>query len=169
MIELLPQIAGKWKEDREGVSGIGDQVVDETQKRLIAKLKGQVSEQTLEKAYRIYATTFDGEYGGFGDAPKFPTSHNLSFFLIRYYKKTGETHALNMVEKTLDSMNRGGMYDHIGFGFARYSTDGQWLVPHFEKMLYDNALLAMTYVEAYQVTGKKEVRRRGGANLYLRA
>ena len=100
-----------------------------------------------------YETMFDAQHGGFGNSPKFPTSHNLSF-LLRYYHKTGNEQALNIVEKTLDAMHRGGMYDHIGFGFSRYSVDEKWLVPHFEKMLYDNALLIMTYIEAFQVTGK---------------
>lgn len=103
----------------------------------------------------MYEKLFDPQYGGFGDAPKFPTSHNLSY-LLRYYTRTGNERALAMVEKTLDNMYRGGMYDHIGWGFARYSTDERWLVPHFEKMLYDNALLTMTYIEAYQVTGKQQ-------------
>lgn len=109
----------------------------------------------MEQAFQMYDKMFDAQYGGFGDAPKFPTSHNLSY-LLRYYTRTGNERLLAMVEKTLDSMYRGGMYDHIGWGFARYSTDERWLVPHFEKMLYDNALLTMTYIEAYQVTGKQQ-------------
>ena len=111
---------------------------------------------------------FDPEHGGFGSSPKFPTSHNLSF-LLRYYQKTGNVRALEMVEKTLDAMHRGGMYDHIGFGFSRYSVDEKWLVPHFEKMLYDNALLIMTYIEAYQVTGKAKYAEVAEQIYYLRA
>ncbi|NOU97009.1 DUF255 domain-containing protein [Paenibacillus sp. LMG 31456] len=155
LMELLPQLTGKWKEDPERVVELSNQVVSETQSRLIANLEGDISEESLEQAYQIYEELFDSQYGGFGDAPKFPTSHNLSF-LLRYYKRTNNEHALAIVEKTLDSMYRGGMYDHVGFGFARYSTDEKWLVPHFEKMLYDNALLTMTNIEAYQVTGKKQ-------------
>lgn len=128
--------------------------MEETQKRLIANLEGDLSEGLLDRAFEMYERMFDASYGGFGDAPKFPTSHNLSF-LLRYWKRTGNEKALHMVEKSLDAMFRGGMYDHIGYGFARYSTDEKWLVPHFEKMLYDNALLTMTYVEAYQATGKR--------------
>ncbi|WP_331489727.1 thioredoxin domain-containing protein [Tepidibacter hydrothermalis] len=94
---------------------------------------------------------FDTRYGGFGNAPKFPTTHNLSF-LLRYYKATGKKEALEIVEKTLESMYKGGIFDHIGFGFSRYSTDRKWLVPHFEKMLYDNALIVITYLEVYQLT-----------------
>ncbi|MFA4886103.1 MAG: thioredoxin domain-containing protein, partial [Desulfotomaculaceae bacterium] len=96
---------------------------------------------------------------GFGTAPKFPTPHNLAF-LLRYWKRNDDPEALAMVEKTLESMYRGGIYDHVGYGFARYSTDQKWLVPHFEKMLYDNALLAMAYTESFQATGR---------NLYARA
>ncbi|MCZ8513070.1 thioredoxin domain-containing protein [Paenibacillus filicis] len=154
LMQLLPQLANKWKEDPAKVAQIGEQIVDETQKRMIANLEGELSEAMLDRAYDLYEQTFDPQYGGFGDAPKFPTSHNLSL-LLRYWKRTGNPKALSMVEKTLDAMWRGGMYDHIGFGFARYSTDAEWLVPHFEKMLYDNALLTMTYVEAFQATGNR--------------
>ncbi len=101
---------------------------------------------------RVFLT---GNYGGFGNAPKFPSPHNL-YFLLRYWKRTGEAQALKMVEETLQSMRRGGIYDHIGFGFHRYSTDAKWIVPHFEKMLYDQALIALACIEAYQATGKSE-------------
>src|SRR5206468_6637307 len=90
-------------------------------------------------------------------APKFPQPMNLEF-LLRYYKRTGEPHALQMARVTLDHMRRGGIYDQLGGGFHRYSTDDVWLVPHFEKMLYDNALLARVYLEAYQVTGDQRHR-----------
>lgn len=109
----------------------------------------------LHEAYNQFKYEFDSVYGGFGGAPKFPSPHNL-LFLLRYWHTHKESSALEMVEKTLDAMHRGGIYDHIGFGFSRYSTDRKWLVPHFEKMLYDNALLAMAYLEAYQATGKRE-------------
>ncbi|NOU99100.1 thioredoxin domain-containing protein [Paenibacillus planticolens] len=154
MVEIIAQLAGKWREDAERVREVGEQVMQETTNRLLEhRSGGEVTEETLHEAFRLYEEAFDPEFGGFGSSPKFPTSHNLSF-LLRYYKKTGNERALEMVEKTLDMMHRGGMYDHIGFGFARYSVDNKWLVPHFEKMLYDNALLIMTYTEAYQVTGK---------------
>lgn len=154
LVEVVAQLAGKWREDADRVREVGEQIIQETTNRLLEHQPGgELTEETLHEAFRLYESTFDPEFGGFGDAPKFPTSHNLSF-LLRYYKKTGNERALEMVEKTLDAMHRGGMYDHIGFGFSRYSTDNQWLVPHFEKMLYDNALLLMTYTEAYQVTGK---------------
>ncbi|HBH79906.1 MAG TPA: hypothetical protein DDY39_08770, partial [Nitrospira sp.] len=94
---------------------------------------------------------FDETHGGFGTAPKFPPAMGLSL-LLRSHRRSGDAHTLTMVTKTLDMMAAGGIYDHIGGGFARYSTDARWLVPHFEKMLYDNALLTRVYVEAYQVT-----------------
>jgi len=108
----------------------------------------------IDNAYNSLKRYFDKEYGGFGRVPKFPTPHNL-YFLLRYWYATGEKHALEMVEKTLECMYRGGIYDHIGFGFSRYSTDNKWLIPHFEKMLYDNALISIAYIEAYQATGNK--------------
>ena len=104
----------------------------------------------IDKAYTYLAQSFDARYGGFGQAPKFPTPHTLTF-LLRYAQDHPKDKALEMVRKTLDGMAEGGIYDHVGFGFARYSTDEKWLVPHFEKMLYDNALLSLAYLESYQV------------------
>jgi uncharacterized protein YyaL (SSP411 family) len=111
----------------------------------------------MDRAYRNLRRSYDQTYGGFGQAPKFPTPHLLSF-LLRYGVLKGEELALEMVVKTLDGMYRGGIYDHIGGGFSRYSTDDKWLVPHFEKMLYDNALLLIVYTEAYQILGREEHR-----------
>lgn len=103
----------------------------------------------IEETYASLAGSFDARYGGFNHAPKFPTPHHLTF-LLRYAADHPQSKALEMVRKTLDGMALGGIYDHIGFGFARYSTDEKWLIPHFEKMLYDNALLALAYLESYQ-------------------
>lgn len=105
--------------------------------------------ELLRKAYETFSKSFDRHYGGFGRAPKFPSPHNLTF-LLRYAHDHSDEQAYTMVRTTLDTMGKGGIYDHIGFGFARYSTDEKWLVPHFEKMLYDNALLAIAYLESYQ-------------------
>lgn len=154
LMELLGQVVDTWRDDQEKVLQISGKVVEELQQRLLGNVKGDLEEKVLQHAFEMYHQNFEEEYGGFGHSPKFPTSHNLSF-LLRYYKRTGNEEALSMVDHTLDAMYRGGMYDHVGFGFSRYSTDEKWLVPHFEKMLYDNALLVMTYIEAYQVTGKK--------------
>lgn len=111
----------------------------------------ELSPWVVTQAYKRLSAQFDAENGGFGLEPKFPSPHSL-FFLLRYHHSTGDAKALSMVQTTLDAMLKGGLYDHIGFGFCRYSTDRQWLVPHFEKMLYDNALLAMAFTEAYHVT-----------------
>lgn len=110
-------------------------------------------ELTLQdRAFEQLREHYDPEYGGFREAPKFPSPHQL-LFLLRYGKRTGQTEALLMVEKTLTQMRRGGLFDQLGFGFHRYSTDERWLLPHFEKMLYDQALLLLAYSEAWQVTG----------------
>jgi uncharacterized protein len=119
-----------------------------------------VSDKVLSKAFDALESQFDPIYGGFGKAPKFPGSMALSF-LLRYWKSKGSKKALEMVERTLEKMAQGGIYDHLGGGFHRYSVDERWLVPHFEKMLYDNALLSRTYFEAYQATQKVRYRRVG--------
>ena len=111
-----------------------------------------LQKEILDNAYRALARQFDRRHGGFGGAPKFPQPMNLEF-LLRIHHRTGEPGALLMVEQTLQAMANGGMYDQLGGGFHRYSVDAEWLVPHFEKMLYDNALLSRVYVQAYQVTG----------------
>jgi uncharacterized protein YyaL (SSP411 family) len=126
----------------------------------IVPSQGQLEDKILTNAFQASVSQFDPTHGGFGRAPKFPSSMTLSF-LLRYWKKTGAKEAREMVEVTLDKMADGGIYDHLGGGFHRYSVDERWLIPHFEKMLYDNALLSRTYVEAYQVTQKERYRRVG--------
>ncbi|MCL6459397.1 MAG: thioredoxin domain-containing protein [Gorillibacterium sp.] len=159
LMDLLEALSEKWQEDQAEIVSTAGRVVEQLsapRKRGEAKASKDDAVEwditLLDQAYDQYDKLFDSAYGGLGRAPKFPTSHNISL-LLRYYHKTGKPFALEMAEKTLESMRQGGMYDHIGFGFSRYSTDERWLVPHFEKMLYDNALLAMTYIEAYQLTG----------------
>lgn len=114
-------------------------------------------ESALDIAFRRFRGAYDEEYGGFGGAPKFPSPHNLKF-LLRYWKRTGNRQALEMVEDTLRHMYAGGIYDHLGFGFFRYSTDARWMVPHFEKMLYDNALMMMAFTDMAQATQKSAYR-----------
>jgi uncharacterized protein YyaL (SSP411 family) len=109
--------------------------------------------ELLQRAYLHFLQSFDREHGGFGGAPKFPHSLELSF-LLRYWRRTQDPEALHMVEFSLEKMARGGIYDQLGGGFHRYTVDAQWRIPHFEKMLYDNALLVWTYLEAYQATQK---------------
>jgi uncharacterized protein len=150
-IEVITQLSKKFQEDPAHIQEVTESVVQALARTNINRSKQRLTTETVQKAYSQLNKLFDLQYGGFGDAPKFPSPHNL-FFLLRYYHVTGNRSALNMVEKTLQAMAEGGIYDHIGFGFARYATDREWLVPHFEKMLYDNALLVMAYTECYQIT-----------------
>lgn len=157
--QLLLTIAEAWKTRRNELEASGSQVTSLLQKRLdISGREGDLKKEIFDKAFTQLSDRFDKTYGGFGGAPKFPPSMTLSF-LMRYYKKTGKESALEMVEKTLGEMAKGGMFDQIGGGFHRYSTDVRWLAPHFEKMLYDNALLSKTYLEAYQLTRKESYTR----------
>ncbi len=118
---------------------------------LVGSHENELTEELMTKAFQHYRSQFDSHYGGFGNAPKFPPSMGLPF-LLRYWHHSGNANALEMVELTLQKMARGGLYDQLGGGFHRYSTDARWLVPHFEKMLYDNAQLVVAYFEAYQAT-----------------
>ncbi|PKM77383.1 MAG: thioredoxin domain-containing protein [Firmicutes bacterium HGW-Firmicutes-15] len=152
LLELLPRLSQLWKNDRETALNAGQEVSNLIKITPRVKTGIQLSEEVFIRAFKQYEQAFDSAYGGFGSAPKFPTPHTL-LFLLKYYELHREKKALQMVEKTLLSMYQGGIYDHIGFGFSRYSTDRKWLVPHFEKMLYDNALLAMSYLEADRITG----------------
>lgn len=148
--ELLLTVHQKWETDRSALLKSADEVTAALHKGATAQ--SDIRGQLIDQAVSLYGNSFDDRYGGFGDAPKFPAPHNL-LFLLRYWEKSGEKAALYMVEKTLLQMYRGGMFDHIGGGFSRYSTDRCFLVPHFEKMLYDNALLILAYSKAYQITG----------------
>jgi len=155
MLELISRIKALWTTQQSEVLSASNRVIAALQQMSQDASGEEPDKSTLELAYEQLAQRFDEQHAGFGDAPKFPTPHNL-FFLLRYWKRTDGKRALEMVEKTLQAMRQGGIYDHLGFGFHRYSTDSQWLVPHFEKMLYDQAMLAMAYTEAYQATGKEE-------------
>ncbi|HEX7063635.1 MAG TPA: thioredoxin domain-containing protein [Bacillales bacterium] len=148
-VEVITQLYKQYKETPEKITNIGEQVTEAFQKH--RHEKQPIDPEILHKCYRQLEEAFDPEFGGFGEEPKFPAPHQLTY-LMRYYRWTGENQALEMVTKTLDSMADGGIYDHIGQGFSRYSVDEKWLVPHFEKMLYDQAMLAIAYTEAYQVT-----------------
>jgi uncharacterized protein len=150
-MELLTQISTLWEKDQARVLKAGDEVTQGLQSRLDSVSPGPpLTRETLELAYQQFSRTYDSRWGGFGKAPKFPTPHHLTF-LLRWQRRSGDPQARLMVEKTLRAMRYGGMFDQIGLGFHRYSVDEKWLVPHFEKMLYDQALLAMAYSEAFQV------------------
>ena len=151
MMDLVPQVNEIWRKRRSELERVGADIkrrIEAFERRLPAS---ELGKSVFDAAYESLAQRFDAKYGGFGGAPKFPSPHNL-FFLLRYWEQTRHAEALLMVEKTLRYMRLGGIFDHLGFGFHRYSTDVQWLVPHFEKMLYDQALLALTYLEVYQAT-----------------
>jgi uncharacterized protein YyaL (SSP411 family) len=158
MKEIVPSIKALWAGRRNELLTSAEQIagaLEQIEREARGSLGSELGESTLKEAYDQLARSFDAQNGGFGTAPKFPAPHNL-MFLLRYWKRTGDKQALAMVEKTLEAMRLGGIYDHVGFGFHRYSTDSRWLLPHFEKMLYDQALLAMAYIEAYQATDGKE-------------
>jgi uncharacterized protein YyaL (SSP411 family) len=155
MRQLIGEIARVWKEQQGRIEKITQEV-----KTSLVQLNEEDQGETApygrlaQNTYQAIRQSYDRKNGGFGTVPKFPNASHL-FFLLRYWRRTGEKEALDMVVGTLEAMRCGGIYDQIGFGFHRYSTDGHWLVPHFEKMLYDQALLLMVYTEAFQATEKK--------------
>ncbi|MFX0075076.1 MAG: thioredoxin domain-containing protein [Candidatus Hermodarchaeota archaeon] len=151
LIDLLQRVNNLWKNERKQLVESSEKVTFALQDTNTESPGRSLAESVLKRTYSQLLGRFDTKNGGFGSAPKFPTPHNL-LFLLRYWKRSGEEKALEMVEKTLKSMRKGGIYDHIGYGFHRYSTDPNWLVPHFEKMLYDQALLTLAYLEVYQAT-----------------
>jgi len=152
MLELIPKIEQIWTTNPDQLSKNGNQVSALLSRELNRIEPGQdLSAAVLKQTAAKLSSDFDARDGGFGSAPKFPPSMDL-LLLLRCWKRTEDRQALAMVEKTLDAMRGGGVYDQVGFGFHRYSVDAAWRVPHFEKMLYDQALLAMAYTEAYQAT-----------------
>jgi len=149
--ELLEAIHKKWESDRAALLHQADELLVHLQRG--AAKEAAPHDDLLESAIQVYQRIYDRKNGGFGSAPKFPTPHNL-LFLMTCHERYGDTSCLHMAEHTLLQMYRGGLFDHIGFGFCRYSTDERYLAPHFEKMLYDNALLMMAYCHAYAITKK---------------
>lgn len=154
MKELIPKVKELWTSRRNMLLESAVEIT-ESIRQIEKPSNGASAEElgasTLDEAYLQLSQSFDENNGGFGNAPKFPSPHNLTF-LLRYWKRTSDPKALEMVRTTLEAMKQGGIYDHLGFGFHRYSTDAKWLVPHFEKMLYDQAMLTMAYTEAYEAT-----------------
>ena len=158
MQELIPRIQETWRQKRSEIDTSAAEIVSVLRASSPQPSAGDINESAIQIAYEALTCLFDDVHGGFGSAPKFPIPQSLTF-LLRYWKRTGEHKPLQMVEKTLQAMRYGGLWDHVGFGFHRYSTDAEWLVPHFEKMLYDQALLGLAYAEAYQATGNDEYAR----------
>ena len=157
MLSLVPQIGEIWKTRKAEMETIGKELKEQIQAQAETAGEKDLGKSDLDNAYEQLFLRFDSENGGFGTAPKFPSPHNL-LFLLKYWSRTKEKTAWDMVEKTLRAMRLGGIFDQLGSGFHRYSTDAQWLVPHFEKMLYDQALLTLAYVEAYQASGQQKFR-----------
>ena len=171
LMELIAQVKEMWDNDRESLLRSANIIVNHLKGRQSGKgadgqkeahknplLESPFDSSLLSRGYSALSSIYDPENGGFGTAPKFPTPHHIQF-LLRCWKRTKNSLPLEMAKTTLQGMRMGGIYDHVGFGFHRYSTDPEWFVPHFEKMLYDQALLAMAFAEAYQATGEEEYAR----------
>ncbi|MFH1845628.1 MAG: thioredoxin domain-containing protein [bacterium] len=154
MLELIPELQRLWRDDRQRLLSAADQVTSALARSTATASDEELTADLLDQGYERLAQAFDNTHGGFGNQTKFPTPHQL-VFLLRYWFRTGQPHALEMATRTLRAMRLGGIYDHVGFGFHRYSTEPTWLVPHFEKMLYDQAMLLWAYAEAYQATGEE--------------
>ncbi len=153
LMELLAAAAEKWHGDPGALENAGRDItaaVAGAQNR--EHVAAEPGRDTVRRAEEAFEAAFDPDYGGFGNAPKFPMPHTL-MFLMRYHALESDQNALDMVEMTIQGMYAGGIFDHLGYGFSRYSTDERWLIPHFEKMLYDNALMCMALIECYQATG----------------
>ncbi|HEY6911780.1 MAG TPA: thioredoxin domain-containing protein [Myxococcales bacterium] len=149
---ILLELDRTWRQERERASKSAEQIAQAVRQSLSADSPADApAEHVLDAAMSYYAEVFDEREGGVRRAPKFPSSMNVRF-LLRYWKRRGDGDALRMASLTLEKMALGGIYDQVGGGFHRYSTDASWLVPHFEKMLYDNALLAVAYTEGWQAT-----------------
>ncbi len=158
MTQLLPQLARVWRERRDEVNTSAEEISGELVKFTTTRRGDDMDDRFLNTAALQLNQRFDEEHGGFGAAPKFPSPHQLTF-LLRFWRRESDEWSKEMVTKTLRAMRRGGVYDQVGFGFHRYSTDARWLLPHFEKMLYDQAGLLMAYTEAFQATGDPEFER----------
>lgn len=154
--DVLISLKQQYDENPDKIERLGNQIVETLSEKTRRRLP--LAKDIADTAFSQLLQNFDPQHGGFGHAPKFPAPHQL-MFLLRYARSRKNGQATEIVRKTLDAIRAGGIHDHIGGGFARYSTDEKWLVPHFEKMLYDQALLAMAYTEAFQVTGNSSYKK----------
>ena len=153
LVELIPRLKTIWETRRNEVENAAAQTVAHLMQPRTEKGELRL-EEILARTFAELQGQFDDADGGFGNAPKFPMPHQI-VFLLRHWQRTGAPDALRMADRTLSAMRQGGIFDHLGYGFHRYSTDRHWLVPHFEKMLYDQALLPLAYTEAFQATSKR--------------
>ncbi|HSM07744.1 MAG TPA: thioredoxin domain-containing protein [Gemmatimonadota bacterium] len=152
MLELLPRIESLWRDRREDVDESAASITEALRTAMSTPEGEAAGMSEVATARRTLEARFDREHGGFGGAPKFPSPHTLTF-LLRVWERSGDAAALDMATTTLHAMRRGGIHDQLGGGFHRYSTDAEWRLPHFEKMLYDQAMIALAYTEAWQATG----------------
>lgn len=150
-IDLLERVDEQWNNQRDKIDEMSNSIGNAISSDFTSK-ETSFNKTLIDSTFEEFAQTYDSDYGGFGLRPKFPSPHNLSF-LMNYYYTYNDSTALKMVVKTLTEMRKGGIFDQVGFGFHRYSTDNIWLLPHFEKMLYDQATLLRAYTEAYKLTG----------------
>ncbi len=155
MVDLIPRVQQMWVSDRDKLLQLCAEVTERLSCNEAGASPEDPEESVLHLAFEQLRQQFDQENGGFSSAPKFPVPH-IILFLLRHWNRSGQPEALAMATRTLDAMRDGGIYDHVGFGFHRYSTDAHWIVPHFEKMLYDQAMLCRAYTEAYQATGRRD-------------
>ncbi len=153
LVDLIPQIEQVWQNRKTELELMGENIKEKINSQFLVEQAAQLGQADLDAAYDQLYLSFDPENGGFGSAPKFPSSHKL-LFLLRYYIKSKDKNAWTMIEKTLNKMSTGGIFDHLGGGFHRYSTDSEWIVPHFEKMLYDQALMTLALLEAFKLSGE---------------
>ncbi|MCK4564229.1 MAG: thioredoxin domain-containing protein, partial [Verrucomicrobia bacterium] len=150
MKQLIPRLSDAWENRRDEVLNSASEITAVLGKQTAQGSGAELEPKLLEAGRKELMRRYDKRHGGFGSQPKFPTPHQLVFLL-----QHGDDEGIAAVEHTLEEMRKGGIFDQLGFGFHRYSTDREWLVPHFEKMLYDQALLAIAYTEAYELTGKE--------------
>lgn len=155
MLQLLPSLENAWINKKNEIENTIEKVKNYLVQINTSKPGENWDETIIKNSFSSFASKFDPDYGGFGKAPKFPSAHNL-IFLLRFSHYYKDPTSLKMVETSLQYMRRGGIYDHIGLGFHRYSTDKQWFLPHFEKMLYDQAMLAIAYLETFNKTKNPE-------------
>ncbi len=156
-LDLLDRIHTAWTHDRDRITASAQEIITSLQEGARTSFYGEIPDTVFDIVADHHSRTFDEDHGGFGSQPKFPSPHHL-LLLFRIARRTGNTNLIRMATTTLDAMRAGGLFDHVGFGFHRYSTDRRWLLPHFEKMLYDQATLMMAYTEAWQITGAERFR-----------
>ena len=156
--DIILNVKELWNIKSEEVETSANELINALKKISDNKPGDELNSDVFDTCFETLSSNFDDIYGGFGESPKFPTAHNL-LFLLRYWKHYKKDRALKIVTITLDSMANGGIYDQIGFGFHRYSVDQEWLIPHFEKMLYDQAMISAIYIEAFQAIGNERYKR----------